>query len=134
MYSTIDVCVLNSKNDETSYRNPNPTVYLYYNCNQPHNSDQNSQMTPRKSLLNIDEMASTHPRMSSRDHSGPSTPGLTRRLPLPWSPGSSWQIYRDRVEDALLSKGVRTAVAFFIFGLMNNILYVIFLSVICPCF
>lgn len=74
-------------------------------------------------------MASTSPRVSSRDYPQPSA-RLSRRLPFPGSPGSSWQVDRDRIKNALLSRGFRTAVAFFIFGLINNILYVIVLSVI----
>ena len=51
------------------------------------------------------------------------------RLPLPGSPASSWQVYRERVVNVITSRSFRTGVAFFIFGLMNNILYVIVLSV-----
>jgi len=72
--------------------------------------------------------STTSSRASSRDRSRPSTPSVAR-LPLPGSPGSSWTLYRERMGNAILSRGFRTAVAFFIFGLMNNILYVIVLSV-----
>ena len=79
--------------------------------------------------LNIHEMASIPPRVFSGDQSRPSTPGLTRRLPLSRSLESSWQVYHGCAGDALFSRGFRTAVAFFIFGLMNNILFIIVLSV-----
>src|SRR5271170_771288 len=75
-------------------------------------------------------MSSTPTRISSRDLSRPSTPVIGRRLPFPGSQEASWRLYRDRVENAMLSRGFRTAAAFFIFGLMNNILYVIVLSVL----
>ena len=77
-------------------------------------------------------MASTSLRVSLRDHSRPSTPGVTRRLPIPGSPGPRWQVYRDCGGNPVFSRGFRTAAAFFIFGLMNNILYVIVLSVNMP--
>jgi len=64
----------------------------------------------------------------SRDVSRPSTP-IVGRLSLPGSSGSSLEPYRQRVGIAMVSRGFRTGVAFFIFGLMNNILYVIVLSV-----
>jgi battenin len=51
-------------------------------------------------------------------------------MPFSGSPGSSWQVYCDNLGNTILSREFRTAVAFFIFGLMNNILYVIVLSVI----
>lgn len=76
-----------------------------------------------------DEMASVSPRATSSEHSRPSTPGIVRRLPFPGSPELSWTLYRDHVGNAILSKEFRTAAAFFIFGLMNNIIFVIVLSV-----
>jgi battenin len=67
-------------------------------------------------------------RGSSRSPSRSLTPGL-RLLPVPGALGWRWTVQRDRVWERLRSLGFRTAVAFFIFGLMNNILYVIVLSV-----
>jgi hypothetical protein len=102
------------------------TLTPHVTYNRAKNGDQ---FRERKKGANIDEMAPTSPRVTSRDYPRPSTPGLIRRLPLPGSPGSSWQVYRDRIGNALLSRGFRTAAAFFIFGLINNILFVIVLSV-----
>ncbi|KAK1751110.1 batten's disease protein Cln3 [Echria macrotheca] len=55
----------------------------------------------------------------------PSSSGL---LPLPGSPSSSWAIFRARL--ASLFHGADTAVliAFWLFGLINNVIYVIILS------
>jgi battenin len=91
---------------------------------------QNKTFSRDDGCLGIIEMVSTPSPVSSRDHSRPSTPGITRRLPFLGSPGSSWQVYRDNLVNTILSREFRTAIAFFIFGLINNILYVIVLSVI----
>ncbi|CAK7264331.1 battenin CLN3 protein [Sporothrix epigloea] len=55
----------------------------------------------------------------------PSSPGLL--LPLPGSPASSWALYRARLR-ALLGGRAGVFVAFWLFGLINNVLYVVILS------
>ncbi|KAL1901632.1 battenin CLN3 protein [Ceratocystis pirilliformis] len=50
------------------------------------------------------------------------------RLPLPGSPSSSWAIYRARTSTLLSSPQTSVLVAFWLFGLINNVLYVILLS------
>jgi hypothetical protein len=90
------------------------------------------------SCKNVDRESSFHPatmaigtpgRPSSQEDSRPSTPGVGRRLPFLGSPGSTWQAYRSRIVNVMSSRAFRTWIAFFLFGLMNNILYVIVLSV-----
>ena len=75
-------------------------------------------------------MISTRPRSLSREISPPSTPGPARHMSFP---ESTWQAYRGRIRDAICSRGFRTGIAFFLFGLMNNILFVIVLSVSLIC-
>ncbi|CAK7199923.1 battenin CLN3 protein [Sporothrix eucalyptigena] len=48
-------------------------------------------------------------------------------LPLPGSPASSWALYRARLK-ALFSGQTLVFIAFWLFGLINNVLYVIILS------
>ncbi|KAK4141708.1 CLN3 protein-domain-containing protein [Dichotomopilus funicola] len=55
----------------------------------------------------------------------PSSSGL---LPLPGTPASSWAVYRARLGGLVKDAGVRVVVAFWLFGLINNILYVLLLS------
>ncbi|KJR82095.1 battenin [Sporothrix schenckii 1099-18] len=55
----------------------------------------------------------------------PSSSGLL--LPLPGSPASSWALYRARVK-ALVTGRTSVFVSFWLFGLINNVLYVIILS------
>ncbi|CAK7262544.1 battenin CLN3 protein [Sporothrix epigloea] len=55
----------------------------------------------------------------------PSSSGLL--LPLPGSPASSWALYRARLK-ALLGGRASVFVSFWLFGLINNVLYVIILS------
>lgn len=57
----------------------------------------------------------------------PSASGLLP-MPMPGSPSSSWAIYRARF--AALFKNIDAAVlvAFWLFGLINNVIYVIILS------
>ncbi|KAL2889248.1 Protein BTN1 [Ceratocystis lukuohia] len=50
------------------------------------------------------------------------------RLPLPGSPSSSWAIYRTRISTLLSSPQASVLVAFWLLGLINNVLYVILLS------
>ncbi|KAK4102433.1 batten's disease protein Cln3 [Parathielavia hyrcaniae] len=55
----------------------------------------------------------------------PSAAGL---LPLPGTPSSSWALYRARLGILFRDADVRVIIAFWLFGLINNILYVILLS------
>ncbi|KAK3493432.1 protein btn-1 [Neurospora crassa] len=55
----------------------------------------------------------------------PSSSGL---LPLPGAPSSSWALYRARLSSLLQSVDTAVFIAFWLFGLINNVLYVIILS------
>ncbi|KAJ5037912.1 uncharacterized protein L3040_006788 [Drepanopeziza brunnea f. sp. 'multigermtubi'] len=55
----------------------------------------------------------------------PRSPSL---LPLPGSPGSSWAMYRSRLTALFQGADASVAVAFWLFGLINNVSYVIILS------
>ncbi|KAL7908304.1 Batten's disease protein Cln3 [Trichoderma velutinum] len=60
--------------------------------------------------------------MSSRS---PSASGL---LPMPGSPSSSWALYSARLKNLVKHPNMRVIVAFWLLGLINNVLYVIILS------
>lgn len=49
-------------------------------------------------------------------------------LPLPGSPASSWATFRERLRHVFSGADPRVCVAFWLFGLINNVLYVIILS------
>ncbi|RFU28238.1 hypothetical protein B7463_g8111, partial [Scytalidium lignicola] len=49
-------------------------------------------------------------------------------LPLPGSPGSSWAIYKARLKAVFQGADSSVLIAFWLFGLINNVLYVIILS------
>ncbi|KAG9240555.1 CLN3 protein-domain-containing protein [Calycina marina] len=55
----------------------------------------------------------------------PSAAGL---LPLPGTPGSSWAAYKARFSNLFQGANSSVLVAFWLFGLINNVLYVIILS------
>ncbi|KAK0634450.1 CLN3 protein-domain-containing protein [Bombardia bombarda] len=55
----------------------------------------------------------------------PSSVGL---LPMPGSPSSSWALFRARLANAVKNADTSVLVAFWLFGLINNVLYVIILS------
>ncbi|KAF5869719.1 putative golgi integral membrane protein [Botrytis fragariae] len=55
-----------------------------------------------------------------------SSTGLS--LPLPGSPGSSWAMYRARLAAIFHGADTSVLIAFWLFGLINNVLYVIILS------
>ncbi|KAH8881200.1 batten's disease protein Cln3 [Thozetella sp. PMI_491] len=55
----------------------------------------------------------------------PSSSGL---LPVPGSPSSSWSLYRARLAAMFQRADSAVLVAFWMFGLINNVLYVIILS------
>ncbi|CAM1500493.1 Fc.00g096550.m01.CDS01 [Cosmosporella sp. VM-42] len=55
----------------------------------------------------------------------PSSSGL---LPMPGSTGSSWAVYRERLGGWMRNPDLKVIVAFWLFGLINNVLYVIILS------
>ncbi|KAK3370767.1 batten's disease protein Cln3 [Lasiosphaeria ovina] len=57
----------------------------------------------------------------------PSSLGLLP-LPLPGSPSSSWALFRARVASFSRKSDTPVLVAFWLFGLVNNVLYVIILS------
>ncbi|KAL1842462.1 hypothetical protein VTJ49DRAFT_5199 [Mycothermus thermophilus] len=57
----------------------------------------------------------------------PSSSGLLP-LPLPGAPSSSWAAYRARIANVFAGTDGRVVVAFWLFGLINNILYVLVLS------
>ncbi|KAI9706398.1 MAG: battenin CLN3 protein [Candelina mexicana] len=49
-------------------------------------------------------------------------------LPMLGSPGSSWALYRSRLKALFEEADLRVCSAFWLFGLINNVLYVIILS------
>ncbi|KAI9733683.1 MAG: G1/S-specific cyclin cln3 [Cirrosporium novae-zelandiae] len=49
-------------------------------------------------------------------------------LPLPCSPSSSWAMYRERLRAIFNGADPRVCTAFWLFGLINNVLYVVILS------
>ncbi|KAL6717321.1 battenin CLN3 protein [Lecanora helva] len=49
-------------------------------------------------------------------------------LPLPGSPASSWVMYQARLRSLFHGADPRVCLAFWLFGLINNVLYVIILS------
>ncbi|MCJ1283469.1 G1/S-specific cyclin cln3 [Xylographa opegraphella] len=49
-------------------------------------------------------------------------------LPLPGAPSTSWAMYRARLRAAFAGADPRVCIAFWFFGLINNVLYVIILS------
>ncbi|KAN0112337.1 batten's disease protein Cln3 [Hyaloscypha variabilis] len=55
----------------------------------------------------------------------PSSSGL---LPLPGSPGSSWAIYKARFRAIFQGADASVLIAFWLFGVINNVCYVIILS------
>ncbi|KAL6862228.1 Batten's disease protein Cln3 [Trichoderma novae-zelandiae] len=55
----------------------------------------------------------------------PSSSGL---LPMPGSPSSSWAVYSARINSLVKHPNMRVVVAFWLLGLINNVLYVIILS------
>ncbi|KAF1733828.1 Protein BTN1 [Beauveria bassiana] len=50
------------------------------------------------------------------------------RLPLPGSPSSSWDAYAARLNALWHHRNMKVVAAFWLFGLINNVLYVIILS------
>ncbi|KAI1420766.1 Batten's disease protein Cln3 [Xylaria sp. FL1777] len=54
-----------------------------------------------------------------------SSPGL---LPMPGSPSASWALYKARLASVLRNPDASVLVAFWLFGLVNNVLYVVILS------
>nr|POE96466.1 protein btn1 [Quercus suber] len=49
-------------------------------------------------------------------------------LPMPGSPDASWPLYKARLRSNLSGPSLRISLAFFLFGCVNNIFYVIILS------
>ncbi|KAI1434018.1 Batten's disease protein Cln3 [Xylaria sp. CBS 124048] len=49
-------------------------------------------------------------------------------LPMPGSPSASWALYRARLVTVFQNSNVAVLIAFWLFGLINNVLYVIILS------
>lgn len=49
-------------------------------------------------------------------------------LPFPGTPGATWATYKAQVQSSLTGPSFRTFVAFWLLGLINNVLYVIILS------
>ncbi|KAG6244508.1 battenin CLN3 protein [Claviceps purpurea] len=56
------------------------------------------------------------------------TPSSHQRLPLPGTASSLWAIYRARMTSLLRHPDTKVLTAFWLFGLINNVLYVIILS------
>ncbi|KAI0880177.1 BTN1 protein [Annulohypoxylon maeteangense] len=56
------------------------------------------------------------------------SPASSGLLPIPGSPSSSWAIYRARFASVFQNADTSVLVAFWLFGLINNVLYVIILS------
>ncbi|KAI1823927.1 Batten's disease protein Cln3 [Xylaria intraflava] len=55
-------------------------------------------------------------------------PSSSRLLPMPGSPSASWAIYKARLSSIFQNPDVSVLTAFWLFGLINNVLYVIILS------
>lgn len=49
-------------------------------------------------------------------------------LPMPGAPSSSWSLYKSRLQQTFTRANLRICLAFFAFGCINNIFYVIILS------
>jgi battenin len=49
-------------------------------------------------------------------------------LPVPGSAAASWPLYRSRMADFVRTPDTAVLVAFWLFGLINNVIYVIILS------
>ncbi|KAI1471800.1 Batten's disease protein Cln3 [Daldinia caldariorum] len=56
------------------------------------------------------------------------SPASSGLLPMPGSPSSSWALYRARIASIFRNTDTSILVAFWLFGLINNVLYVIILS------
>ncbi|KAI1104815.1 Batten's disease protein Cln3 [Jackrogersella minutella] len=56
------------------------------------------------------------------------SPASSGLLPMPGSPSSSWALYRARFASIFQNVDTSVLVAFWLFGLINNVLYVIILS------
>ncbi|CZR52586.1 probable Protein btn-1 [Phialocephala subalpina] len=57
-----------------------------------------------------------------------SSPSSSGMLPLPGSPGSSWAIYKAKFKNLFQGADTSVLIAFWTFGLINNVSYVIILS------
>ncbi|KAF2762180.1 protein btn1 [Pseudovirgaria hyperparasitica] len=49
-------------------------------------------------------------------------------LPMPFSPAASWAVYKDKLRNVFQGADPRVMTAFWLFGLINNVLYVIILT------
>lgn len=56
------------------------------------------------------------------------SPASSGLLPMPGSPSASWALYRARLASVFRNSDVYVIVAFWLFGLINNVLYVVILS------
>ncbi|KAL7624756.1 battenin CLN3 protein [Parahypoxylon ruwenzoriense] len=56
------------------------------------------------------------------------SPASSGLLPMPGSPSSSWTLYRARLASVFRNVDAPVLAAFWLFGLINNVLYVIILS------
>ncbi|KAF3070761.1 Protein btn-1 [Daldinia childiae] len=56
------------------------------------------------------------------------SPASSGLLPMPGSPSSSWALYRARLASIFQNADTSVLAAFWLFGLINNVLYVIILS------
>ncbi|KAI0401717.1 Batten's disease protein Cln3 [Xylaria palmicola] len=56
------------------------------------------------------------------------SPASSGLLPMPGSPSASWALYRARLASALAGPDVAVVTAFWLFGLINNVLFVVILS------
>ncbi|KAI1078567.1 Batten's disease protein Cln3 [Whalleya microplaca] len=56
------------------------------------------------------------------------SPASSGLLPMPGSPSSSWALYRARLTAIFRNAETLVVIAFWLFGLINNVLYVIILS------
>jgi hypothetical protein len=109
--------------------NSEPVVkhWIYGKWNTLTPDKQSSKGRIRAVEFNVFMAALSSPLESLRMNSSPLTPPertFSRLHPA----GSSWMLYRRRVWNGIFSTRFRTAAAFFLFGLLNNILYVIILS------
>ncbi|KAF2966032.1 hypothetical protein GQX73_g7565 [Xylaria multiplex] len=56
------------------------------------------------------------------------SPASSGLLPMPGSPSASWAVYRARLASIFHNSDISVLVAFWLFGLINNVLYVVILS------
>ncbi|KAI0535914.1 Batten's disease protein Cln3 [Xylaria digitata] len=56
------------------------------------------------------------------------SPASSGLLPMPGSPSASWAVYKARLASIFHNSDISVLIAFWLFGLINNVLYVVILS------